>query len=191
MAHVLVVGGTGTLKEVSLFLARHNNTVSVIARDAERLTDLVQEAGDLQGRINPVNVDYNQTDKLRAVLFNAIHSYGPIILVVNWMRTYAVSGAEALAKVLNQTSPVCRYFQVLSTQNADHLPNEHFFSNPFERTQRILYRTIMLESQLDNKSQPRDLTNNEICNGIIDAIRNDRKNAVIGIADLGDQAQSA
>ncbi len=192
MAHVLVVGGTGTLKDVSLFLAQHDNTVSVIARDAERLTTLVKEAGDLQGQINPVNVDYNQTDELRAALFEAIEAYGPIILVVNWMKTYAVSGAETLSLIINRTSPICRYFQVLSTQNADHFPNEHFFSNPFGETQRILHRTIMLGSQLDNKSQPRELTNSEICNGIIDVIRNDRRNAVIGIAEpLGGRAQSA
>ena len=192
MAHVLVVGGTGILKDVSMFLAQHDNTVSVIARDAERLTTLVKEAGDLVGQINPVNVDYNRTNDLSDALYEAIESYGPIILVVNWMKTYAVEGAETLSQIINNTSPICRYFQVLSTQNADHYPNEHFFMNPFGETHRILHRTIMLGGQLDNKGQHRELTNGEICHGIVDAIRNDRRNAVIGISEpVGGRAQSA
>ncbi len=192
MAHVLVVGGTGTLKDVSMFLAQHDNTVSVIARDAERLTSLVAESGDFVGQINPVNVDYNQTDELRTALFDAIAAHGPIILVVNWMRTYAINGAQTLSEIINRTSPICRYFQVLSTHNAHHFPNEHFFMNPFGETQRILHRTIMLGIQLDNKGVARELNNTEICNGIVDAIRNDRRNAVIGISEsVSGRAQSA
>ena len=192
MAHVLVVGGTGTLKDVSLFLAQHENTVSVIARDTERLESLCNEAGDLVGRINPVIVDYNQTDELKKALFQAIASHGPIILVVNWMHTYAVGGAETLATIINRTSPICRYFQVLSTHNSDHYPNEHFFMNPFGETHRILHRTIMLGYELDNTGNTRTLNSSEICSGIVDAIRNDRRNAIIGLSDpVAGRAQTA
>ena len=45
MAHVLVVGGTGVLEKVSLFLASHDNVVTVVARskyDFEKLAELIR-----------------------------------------------------------------------------------------------------------------------------------------------------
>lgn len=192
MAHVLVVGGTGTLKDVSLFLSQHDNTVSVIARDAGRLTALVEESEGQLGQVNPIIVDYNQTEKLRALVYDAVAVFGPVILVVNWMQTTAFEGVGALSEVINRTSPICRYFQVLSTGNEAHYPNDHFSDNPFSESHRILYRTIMLGVQMESNGMIRSLTHPEICNGIVDSIRNDRRNAVIGITDpLGGRSQSA
>ena len=39
--HVLVVGGTGMLKPVSLYLTNKDNVVSVIARDKNKLKEAV------------------------------------------------------------------------------------------------------------------------------------------------------
>jgi short-subunit dehydrogenase len=51
----MVAGGTGMLRDVSLFLASKGYIVTVIARDAQRLSTLVEEAESVEGFIHPAH----------------------------------------------------------------------------------------------------------------------------------------
>jgi hypothetical protein len=114
MAHVIVVGGTGMLREVSLFLAKHDNTVSVIGLEREDLNGLALEAQKFNGRINPILVDYRDPQALEQGLCEAMRFFGPLTLAVAWITPDALPGAaNTLAAVISAHSPVCRYFQVL------------------------------------------------------------------------------
>lgn len=179
MAHVLVVGGTGMLKDVSLFLAQHENTVSVVARNQERLDTLTEEAKELKGRINPLRIDYRNINDFQSKIETSIKKYGPIILVVNWMESSALESSDLIAELLNVTSPICRYFQVLST-SGEQLAEERYFVNPYGDLARILYRTVTLGYKVEDGGLSRLLNPQEVCDGVIDAIRNDRRNAVVG-----------
>ena len=191
MAHVLVVGGTGMLKDVSLFLAQHENTVSVVARNPERLETLTEEAMELRGRINPLRIDYRNIEGFKSQLRIAIQNYGPIILVVNWMDSDAMEASDLVAEMLDTSSPICRYFQVLST-SGNSFAEERYFVNPYTHLPRILYRTVTLGYQPETGVLSRLLSPAEVCDGIIDAIRHDRRNAVIGSPEpVGRRSQTA
>lgn len=191
MAHVLVVGGTGMLKKVSHFLAAHDNTVSVISRTKSDLKALEQEAIESGGKINPLALDYRDQNNLKKQLEDAIAEHGGITLVVNWMHSDAIDSSEVIAEVLNKTSPFCRYFQVLPTDSDDVRLGHAYYDDPFTHLDKVLYRKIIL-GFTEEAGVARWLTHDEISAGIIDALRNDRKDAVIGTADSpGKRTQSA
>ena len=67
--------------------------------------------GVLRGEVPNIDIDEVFDDKEK--LENAIRAHGPVTLVVNWMYADALDSSQVIAEVLNRTSPVCRYFQVL------------------------------------------------------------------------------
>lgn len=179
------------LREVSLFLAKHDNVVSVIARTQEELNDLVLSAGELADRIHPIAVDYLDDYVLRKQLRKAIAKHGPVTLAVNWMQTEALESAYSVAEILNKTSPVCRFFQVLPGTDINDQRLKPFFEGPFEGLDRVLYRQIVL-GFVAEKGMSRWLSNEEISEGAISALRNDTKVAVIGsVEPYEDRPQTA
>jgi hypothetical protein len=179
------------LKKVSQFLAAHDNTVSVISRTQSELNALKQEAMKSEGKINPLALDYRDQDNLKEQLEDAIAEFGGITLVVNWMHSDAIDSSEIIAEVLNRTSPFCRYFQVLPSEPDDVRRGHAYYDDPFKHLDKVLYRKIIL-GIADEDGVSRWLSDDEISNGIIDALRNDRKDAVIGSMDAsGKHTQSA
>ena len=84
MSHILVVGGTGMLKEVPLYFTRHGFTVSVIARNQVRFNKLMESRGE-HGFINPVKVDYSDYNLLEEKINSAIDNYGKIETCISWI----------------------------------------------------------------------------------------------------------
>lgn len=182
MAHVIVVGETAMLKTVSLFLAQHDNTVSVIARTADEVQAIKDEATEFKERINPLTLDFNDLTRFRAQLEDAVAQYGPVTLAVNWLAPDTMDAADAVAEVLNATSPVARYFQILPVADTDPEQHERFFADPFGHLDRVLYRRIVLGFEVEN-GMSRWLNASEISKGVIHALRNDERDAVIGVLE--------
>lgn len=170
------------LREVSLFLAKHDNTVSVIGLEREDLNGLALEAQKFNGRINPILVDYRDPQALEQGLCEAMRFFGPLTLAVAWITPDALPGAaNTLAAVISAHSPVCRYFQVLPGGEITG-KDRRFLDNPFPELEKILYRKIILGFKTE-RGMSVWLSNQEISDGIIQAIRNDRRDALIGQAD--------
>ena len=188
MAHVLVIGGTGMLREVSLFLAKHDNTVSVVALEAVDLENLKQEAQIENGRINTIEVDYCEGKRFQNAVKAAMEAHGPITLAIAWMHTSALpDAANLLVDVISEHSPVCRYFQVLPSSGITG-KDRRFLENPFPQHNKILYRKIILGFRVDQGMRAY-LSNKEIASGVIKALRDDAKDAVLGTVDsLEDQS---
>jgi hypothetical protein len=182
MAHAIVVGGTGMLREVSLFLAKHDNTVSVIGLEHEDLVSLAQEAQTFNGRINPLLIDYRDQQALRDGLLEAMRFFGPITLAVAWILPEALPDtANALAAVISEHSPVCRYFQVLPSTGLG-AKDRRFLDNPFPGMDKMLYRKIILGFKME-RGMSIWLSNEEISDGVIRALRDDKRDMLIGTAD--------
>ncbi|HHG86120.1 MAG TPA: hypothetical protein ENJ82_15330 [Bacteroidetes bacterium] len=179
MAHVLVVGGTGMLKKVSLFLAAHDNVVSVIARTKSDLLALKKEAETFIGRINPLQLNYRDQEALTTQLETAIQTHGPLTMVVNWMHAHALESATAIAEILNRTSPICRYFQILPTIGGDDQSDHAYYNDPFAHLNKVLYRKVILGFIIE-QGMSRWLSKAEIGDGIIDVLQNDKRDVVIG-----------
>ena len=185
MAHVLVVGGTGILEKVSLFLASHGNVVSVLAKSPDDFEKLTKEAKGLNGTINPISIENDEVDGLANLVKASIEKYGPVTLAVNWVQTNLLKAVEAIAHVLNATSPICRYFQVLPMNELTPVRERSNLESFFHNLERVLYRIIVLGFKKE-KGENRLLSNDEISEGIIKALRDDSKKAIIG-ADPWDE----
>ncbi len=178
MANVLVVGGTGMLDEVSRFLASSNNHVCVIPRTDLELQKLFENARDFGGRIIPVKIDFRDLVTLKAQLEKVIRENGPFTLALSWIQAAEDVIHRIIAELINTISPVCRYFHI--RQGGPENGNSVVSSETFRDFDKILYREISLGYKMEGNRQ-RWLTNSEICDGIVDAIREDRSQSVVGI----------
>ncbi|MEO6695749.1 MAG: short-chain dehydrogenase [Ignavibacteria bacterium] len=181
MSHVLVVGGTGMLKDVSLYFASHGMKVSVIARDQNKFEELIF-AKDETGFINPIRVDYSDYGQLERKLKNAISIYGPIETAVAWIHSSAPEAPALIVEMLDQSNIPVRFFHVLGCEYADPAIPTEDYDQTLNRFQNILYKKIILGFTIED-DRSRWLTNTEIGNGVIDAIKKDDNLFVIGKID--------
>ncbi len=179
MAHVLVVGGTDILEKVSLFLASHDNVVTVVTRSPGDFEKLQVQAQGLSGKINPIAVDPDEVDGVSRLLHESILAHGPFTLAVNWVQEQLMKVSDLIASILNATSPICRYFQILPGAELAKVRERNYFENAYRNLERVLYRIIVLGFKRE-KGTLRNLNNEEISDGIIKALRDDSKNALIG-----------
>ncbi|RHB46766.1 short-chain dehydrogenase [Exiguobacterium sp. AM39-5BH] len=95
MKHALVIGGSGMLAEAVLWLAEVGYHVSIIGRDAEKMSRLTEQA---PARLSEVLVDNRDDLRLKEALRRSIADYGDFDLVVAWIHSDA---ADALPSVLS------------------------------------------------------------------------------------------
>jgi hypothetical protein len=181
MPHALVVGGTGMLKEVCLYFAKHAFTVSVIARNQSGLNKLIESKGE-QGFINPVKVDYMNYEQLKEKIISAIDNYGSIETCICWIHSTAPEAPYVIAGILNEQNVKCKFFHILGSEHANPFTKNSDIQFTFERFVNIIYRKIILGFVIENDSS-RWLSNSEISNGVIDAVTNEKDSFVIGTVE--------
>ncbi len=85
MDHIMIIGGTGMLRGLAKKFSSEGAVVSVIARNRDRLIDLVKETRTDAGIINPVNVDYTNLKAFAHKMFEAKAHLGPPRAVITWI----------------------------------------------------------------------------------------------------------
>jgi len=178
MSHVLVAGGTGMLKDVSLYFASHGLTVSVIGRNHRKFEELIMSK-ESSGFINPVRVDYSDYEQLRLKLNNAVNIYGPVETAVCWLHSTAPEAPHIIAEILNEANTPIKYFHVLGSAYADPSVINEDFEQLFYRFKNINYKKIILGFVIEDEKS-RWLTNTEISNGVIDALKKDEDTFIVG-----------
>lgn len=170
--HVLVVGGTGMLKEVCLWLVDQGYIVSVIGRAQKRLDDVVNEASDSSSVI-PISVDYRNEERFLKEIIEIQQKRGPITLALSWIHSDALNTLHILVEQLSNLSiNPWRLFHVKGSE-------AHLSIDPIPVPEGCLYRQIQLGFILSD-SCSRWLTNKEIAAGIIKAIQRDQEQYIIG-----------
>jgi len=169
--HALVVGGTGMLREATLALARRWATVSVVARRADRMPGRPPS-------INPLPLDYRDTEALAGALRRAMEQHGPIRLAVCWIHSTAPGALPAVAAVLGGSGEPCRLFHVCGSAAADptRLPRPALDPLP----PNVSYRQVILGFQIEGE-RSRWLTHSEISQGVLQAIADDAEYRVVGV----------
>ena len=180
MAHVLVVGGSKALAEVALFLAEHDNTVTIVSNHEQHLRELAQKTTGRAIRINPLQLDVHNDELLYSSLVQSMDEHGPIVLAVNWLSPGGEATIEMIARLANSKSPLCRFFQVIRSGGAALTESLRISRNSFVNLPKVLYRTISVGMDNHGENLYRPLSPRQICAGVIDAIRNDRRDHHIG-----------
>lgn len=177
--HVLIVGGTGMLRDASLALALRGSVVSVIAQSAEGLDALARDAALMGGRINPLSVNYGNDEQLALALFAARQDFGPIQLGVCWIHDDAPRALPIISEALRGQTPAARLFNLVGSAAADptleRLPNALAKDFP-----DIAWRRIVLGFVMRGRAS-NWLGHDQICKGTLDAIDHDWEESIVGI----------
>lgn len=180
--HALIVGGTGMLRPVVTWLVERGWTVSVVARGRDRLLALRKEAEHLEGAVRPLPVDYRKDGAFRAELDSAVREGGPITLAVCWIHSTAPGAPGVLAEVLGRQDTPCRLFRVRgSTTRNPSVPDRHD-ALLGEAGPPLLYRRVILGFESEDGGS-RWLADSEIASGVIQAVRSDAEQTVVGITE--------
>ena len=165
------------LFEVSSRLAYNYNTVSVIGRNPQRFEALRRETIHLKGNLDPLSIDYADSEKLVDVLETSIDRYHNISMVISWIHSTAPDAGKIVAELINSKGEKFRYFDILGSSHAD--PSTDNIQPEFSSLENINYRQIVLGFKIEN-DKSRWLTDKEISDGVMKAIDDDAEYSVIG-----------
>lgn len=170
MKHVCIIGGTGMLAEVSKWYADNNHTVSVIARNEEKMNRMKDSCSN-PGNIKAIYLDYRDIAKLHRLLKQNIKEYGPLTEAVVWLHS---DGLHALSTVFELVEEKSNVWQVIGSQiNAENLRIR------YQPQKDLKYNFIQLGFVRENNNQ-RWLTNFEIADGIIHSIQAGHLYSLVG-----------
>lgn len=180
MKHALVVGGTGMLAGVSLWLVKQGYHVSVIGRSTTRLKRLVDLAEPRGQQISPLSVDYRDTVALREKIEQSIENHGPIELVVSWIHAIAPDALQNIDDVVSRhIDHEWTLFHVRSSTS-------YISRTPAKTSDSCRYRQVFLGFILTAHGS-RWLTDEEIATGVISAVENDQVETVVGTLEPWNQ----
>ncbi len=167
--HALVVGGTGMLSEVSLWLMEMGYQTSVIGRSKEKHDRLMKKAthSDL---MNSLKVDYHNHSLLEEQIRKSIQKYGPISLVVSW-----TPSTQALEIVNKLVSEYIKHWHLYQVKGSRRYFNDDILNVPSNCTQSSIYLGFILEG-----NHSRWLTHEEISAGVIQHIQSGNSESLIG-----------
>ena len=115
-SHVLVVGGTGMLREACIHLAARASALTVVARSSAGLRALEQESANA---ITGISVDYFTDDEFRKRLAQAVQARGFFDLAVAWLHDSAHRALLTISHSIRGAPPrTPRYCQVLDSSTA-------------------------------------------------------------------------
>ncbi|MFJ8088931.1 short-chain dehydrogenase [Lysinibacillus sp. NPDC095746] len=174
MKHWLVIGGTGMLKGVSLWLIQEDNHVTVIGRQQKKMQSLINEA-NYSLKLSPLIVDYTNYNSFRTALIESQETLGSFDCVIAWIHGSDIRVWESLFRAIPNTKNVILY----------HIKGSSSYVNN-ERTKNnipsnITYRVVKLGFIIEDNNSSRWLTNSEIAQGIIDAIEHEIPEKHVGV----------
>ncbi len=174
MKHALVIGGSGMLAKVSLWLANQDYIVSVMGRDMNKL----QQLRDQHKHIIPLSVDYNDEAACKEALQHTIVSHGKYDLVVAWIHG-GEDHNQSIIRLLQDelgmaTDTKWQLFHVLGSR-AEAKQYAEFIRTSID----CEYHQIQLGFVIEAHSS-RWLTHDEIADGVIEAIQTSTDYHLVG-----------
>ncbi|RDW16673.1 short-chain dehydrogenase [Oceanobacillus chungangensis] len=174
MKHALIIGGTGMLSTVSLWLLDNGYYVSIIARNSGRMERLIEKT-NFKGHVTPIFVDYTNSKDLQEKVRHAIKENGSIDLVVAWIHSIAEDALPTIAEVVSKQRNEWDLFHVLgSSSNLETIKRKA--SVPIN----CIYHQVQLGFVIEG-NHSRWLTNQEISNGVIEAIKTGKQVLKVGV----------
>ncbi|MFC3212484.1 Rossmann-fold NAD(P)-binding domain-containing protein [Planomicrobium okeanokoites] len=170
MKHALVIGGTGMLAQTSVWLSHNGYRVSAIGRNLSKMQRLVERNPE---GINSMLVDYKDTEKLAQQLAQIQQKNGPIQLVLAWIHSDGRDVIPCLISSLQQDSEWKLFHVNGSSSNLEEIKAKASVPS------HVHYYQIQLGFKLESGTS-RWLTNDEISTGVIEAIRGEKAQYVVG-----------
>ncbi|WP_432359920.1 short-chain dehydrogenase [Sporosarcina sp. UB5] len=164
--HALVIGGTGMLAGVSIFLANEGFSVSVIGRSAAKFERL--KASSPPDSIFPTQVDY-YSEALFTEVEKSIAKRGPFDLIVSWTPNYLA--LEQICKMNDQATS----FRLIHVKGS----RRYFEDEEIRIPANCIYEKVFLGFVREDGIS-RWLTHKEIASGVIQQIVDNTADRIIG-----------
>lgn len=171
--HALVVGGSGMLGGVCLWLAAEGWQVTVLARGLDRIRALAARASaeGSRGAIGAALADYTDDSGLAAAVEGAVRRHGAPGLVVAWIHSTAPRALGIVARVVREAAgdggSGVRLFEVVGSAGAD--PGRLPIDAAEAGAAGLVHRRVVL-GWARTDTGGRWLTDAEIAAGVIAAI---------------------
>ncbi|GAA0368660.1 short-chain dehydrogenase [Bacillus horti] len=182
MKHALVVGGTGMLTDVCLWLVDEGYHLSVIGRDSSKHERLKAESKQPE-RVSGLKVDYLDDKKLRAQVKESIQRNGPIELLIMWVHSKAKNApAIILGEIEQHSSNQWKCFHLKGSNSyIEEVKKDSLeeIKKTVPYLENCLYRQVWL-GYIEEEEKSRWLTHEEISTGTIDAIKEEKHITLIG-----------
>ena len=172
MKHALIIGGTGMLAGVTIWLNETGYFTTVLARNQERFSQLVKQ---LPSRHQFISLDYKNTGDLKNKLWDTINNNGKIDLVIAWIHLDAPEAIPTILSVIAQNQK--ENFQFFHIKGSSY--RLKIGSNPFHLPENCVYHDVQLGFKLEG-NRARWLTHEEICAGVITAIQTGKDHTIVG-----------
>ncbi|WEG14772.1 short-chain dehydrogenase [Pullulanibacillus sp. KACC 23026] len=174
MNHALVIGGTGMLADVSLWLVDQGYHVSVIGRSLNKMEKLLQRESE---HLSPLLVDYRDSKELHQKINETIQENGPINLVVAWIHSNAPNALSIISEELSLIGIEWKLFHIVGSKAALEQ-----IKQPTKIYKNGHYYQVQLGFVLEG-NHSRWLTNEEIASGVKDAIKEEKPVYTVGVLE--------
>ncbi|MFG6116212.1 short-chain dehydrogenase [Halobacillus sp. MO56] len=176
MKHALVIGGTGMLAETTIWLAGNGYHASVLARN-RRKTDKLLEQSRHREHLTPILVDYHNLETLKQRLRENFEQYGTPSIVVAWIHSDAEKTRDIIIQEVSKTFLPFDLYIILGSST-----NREVFRQNIAVPEHCTLHIIQLGFVIENNDS-RWLTHNEIAGGVIEAIKHEKVEHIVGVLE--------
>lgn len=174
MKHWLVIGGTGMLKDVVVWLIQQGNHVTVIGRQQKKMQNLIKETKNAS-KLTPILVDYTNYNSFKTALIESQESNRSFDCIIAWIHGSDTRVWESLLQAIPSTKNMFLYQIKGSSAYINNDSTKSYIPS------NINYREVKLGFIIEDNNSSRWLTNSEIAEGIIDAIEQEIPEKHVGI----------
>ena len=171
--HALVIGGSGMLKDVSLWLADQGYFTSVFGRDINKLNSIAQK----NPLILPLAADYFDLSSFQKKITEQIQSHGSFDIVVTWLHKNPQQIHKLISRInesLNDNN-----WELYDVRGSSDKIDE--INKASEQLENCNHYQVQLGFKVESGIS-RWLTNEEIAQGVIKSIQN-KTNILVGQLD--------
>jgi|SRR5690625_1645774 len=174
LGHVLVFGGTGMLSKATAWIVEHATQTTVFGRNFKRLLQIKKNSSG--NKLEVRELDYTNISALKDEIKYSFTQYGPIDMVVSWIHGTA---PEAIPTIKQQISQLQNKHWTFLHVKGSSSNLDSIVSKEKTHSEQYSIKEVRL-GFIYNDTFSRWLTNEEISNGVIQAIKNEKQITTIG-----------
>jgi hypothetical protein len=179
-SHIVIIGGTGMLSEVSNNLAGSCGILTSVARTQRSLRALDKVISNTGCEHRMLALDWSDPESFVGRLAAHVRGVGPPALVVAWLHEDRLG--PRIASALAPQDGRCRFFQVRGSAAANPENHAKAFLGDFDIPEAVDYFQVILGFHLGDKGS-RWLDHAEIASGVQRAIDNPRPVSIVGTVE--------
>ena len=179
MERILIIGGTGMLRELVLDMAAKGAHLTLVTRHRAKMEALAQNMDNPLGKIHFIEADYRNVEHLRTEIGLNMKYFGPFDKVIAWIHAQGYHTHVDIAELTAR--PSLNYYQILGSMSKDPHAAPDKVAEEMRRMD-MKYHQLVLGFVIE-KDQSRWLTDDEICDGIKKALNDTQEESIIGTVE--------